>query len=445
MKKTLLLLVSVFCMGLCFSSCGDDDVEKAKPYQKPTTNTTPTEEKEPSKISQGLHVEGKYLKDENGNIVNLHGFCQTYAPHFNQGKWGWSRDFAACKNYNQGKVNTILSNGWCMDFVRLHMDPWWTVKNQPSGTSEADSHTYYNEDNFVEALNNLFIPMAKFFVSHGLVVVMRPPGVCPHEIALNDDYHKYLKAVWEIVANNSYLANNPMIQFELANEPVNFRASDGSVGASGGLIDKELSQFFQEIVDMMRDEGCDNVLWIPGTSWQQKYDAYASYPIQGDNIGYAVHCYPGWYGSDCYQETGEVTPDMWRGSKGGYEGFREGWSKAITKTVGNKAPVIITEMDWSDKKWDVAAPTATNPNNVNKRTWGSSITGEEGGKGFGANFKKIMDEDGNVSFVTFVWDHDLAAYDPSHPADGSDFLYDPESGVVPVYEWFQEYREKRGN
>ena len=30
-----------------------------------------------------LHVEGRYLKNEQGKIVNLHGFTQTYSPYFN--------------------------------------------------------------------------------------------------------------------------------------------------------------------------------------------------------------------------------------------------------------------------------------------------------------------------------------------------------------------------
>jgi hypothetical protein len=31
-----------------------------------------------------LHVEGRFLKDPHGNVVNLHGFAQTYSPYFNE-------------------------------------------------------------------------------------------------------------------------------------------------------------------------------------------------------------------------------------------------------------------------------------------------------------------------------------------------------------------------
>ena len=37
-----------------------------------------------SRIVGELHVDGRYLKDEQGNIVNLHGIAQTYSPWFNR-------------------------------------------------------------------------------------------------------------------------------------------------------------------------------------------------------------------------------------------------------------------------------------------------------------------------------------------------------------------------
>ncbi len=40
-----------------------------------------------------LHVEGRYLVDENGNKVTLHGFGQTYSPWFNEQGSKWN-------NYN---------------------------------------------------------------------------------------------------------------------------------------------------------------------------------------------------------------------------------------------------------------------------------------------------------------------------------------------------------
>ena len=51
------------------------------------------------------------------------------------------------------------------------------------------------------------------------------------------------------------------------------------------------------MVDVIRANGADNILWIPGLGWLSKYRGFAVNPIEGDNIGYAVHIYPGWIGS----------------------------------------------------------------------------------------------------------------------------------------------------
>ena len=61
-----------------FASCGDDD--------DVIDFTTNDEEKEnpvtihTGKIVGELHVDGRYLKDAEGNVVNLHGMAQTYSP-----------------------------------------------------------------------------------------------------------------------------------------------------------------------------------------------------------------------------------------------------------------------------------------------------------------------------------------------------------------------------
>ena len=50
-----------------------------------------------------LHVEGRYFKDEIGNVVVLHGFAQTYSPWFNERFTKWNNyDVKACLEYNQG-------------------------------------------------------------------------------------------------------------------------------------------------------------------------------------------------------------------------------------------------------------------------------------------------------------------------------------------------------
>lgn len=356
-----------------------------------------------------LHVEGRYFKDNNGNIVNLHGFAQTYSPWFNERGTQWNNyDVQGCLRYNKAKIDGIMSAGWKMSFVRIHMDPYWSNKPGISTTGENDISAF-DFDRFKKYLDQVFVPMAEYAVGKGLYVVMRPPGVCPEDIAVGDSYQSYLLKVWEYVSRHPKLRNHPNIMFELANEPVNIKTASGG---QGGF--KELSQFFQDIVDVMR-KNCSNILLIPGLGWQSNYAGFADYPIKGENIGYAVHCYPGWYNSGS-----ETTPDV------NYNDFKSGWEKQI-KPVSDFAPVIVTEMDWAPEKYDAS--------------WGKGVTGEEGGKGFGANFKRIADETGNVSYLIFTGCEYLSKFDAGNPASAGNttFLNDPEACPWPTYQWYQDY------
>ncbi len=359
-----------------------------------------------------LRVEGRYLVDTHGNKVNLHGYAQTFSPWFNEQGTQWNNyNVKACLDYNKQKIDQILNAGWDMNFVRMHMDPYWSNKPGVQTTGENDISAF-DFDRFKKYLDEVFIPMAEYAVSKGLYVVMRPPGVCPENIAVGDAYHKYLIKVWTYVARQKALKNHPNIMFELANEPINIKGTDGSLGNNGQPCFDALKDFFQQIVDAMRAEGCHNILWVPGLCWQMHYSGYANNPIEGENIGYAVHLYPGWFGSSS-----------------SFSEFQRGWN-ADVKPVADFAPIMVTEMDWADEKYNCS--------------WGKAHTGEpygEGNDNFGANFKLIMDESDNCSWLLFTGPEWLAKFkdEPGTPGNYT-FLNDPEACPWPIYHWYKEYR-----
>ncbi len=355
-----------------------------------------------------LQVEGRYLKDSHGHIVNLHGFAQTFSPWFNERGTKWNNyDVEGCLEYNQGIIDSLSAAGWKMNFVRQHMDPYWS--STPGCTGRYEGEECFNETRFRKYLDEVFVPMAEYAVSKGLYVVMRPPGVSPERIEIGGVYHEYLIKVWSIVAKHPALNSNPHIMFELANEPIHILGTDGTFGSGTQEHFDNLKTYFQEIVDTIRTSA-ENILWIPGLGYQSQYSGFAVNPIEGENIGYAVHVYPGWFNS---------------GS--GYEAFKRGWEQQV-QPVADFAPVMVTEMDWAPERHD--------------KSWGKGITGEAGGEGFGANFKKITDDCGNVSWLLFTELHLLAQYgNPDAPADVVDFLTDPEACPRPIYQWYQEYAE----
>lgn len=354
-----------------------------------------------------LHVEGPFLVDENGKRHNLHGFAQTFSPWFNEQGSKWNNyNVAECLRYNKGILDGIMNAGWKMTFVRQHMDPYWsnTPGVQVKGENDISAFSFTR---FTKYLDEVFVPMAEYAIGKGLYVVMRPPGVCPETITIGDAYQQYLIKVWEHVAQHPKLKNNGCIMFELANEPVHIKNADGTQAG-----DKEMTAYFQKIVDVMRKH-CNNILLIPGLGWQSNYAGFANYPIQGENIGYAVHCYPGWYNGG--HGDGDVVVN--------YREFKRGWDAQILP-VAVTNPVVVTEMDWAPSKYN--------------SSWGKSNTGEEGKTGFGANFMKIADETRNVSWLTFTGGELLARYKDDAP-DGQTFLTDPEACPRPCYRRFQYY------
>lgn len=85
-------------------------------------------------------------------------------------------------------------------------------------------------------------------------------------------------------------------------------------------------------------------------------------------------------------------------------------------------------MDWAPARYDAS--------------WGKAITGTLGGPGFGANFKYIVDNAGNVSWLLFTSPHLLADFKDVPGTPGAyTFLDDPQACPWPIYHWYQDYRK----
>lgn len=158
-----------------------------------------------------LHVDGKYLKDPHGNVVNLHGVMDTPNPYFNNYRWGNTCDnttITKCKTYFTKLFTAITdksSGAWCNIF-RLHLDPCWT--NDPNKPQTGDETgeaniSRYSSVRLRNYLKLLFVPIARSAVGKGLYVVMRPPGVCPKTIQVGGEYQQYLLDVWDNVSKNA--------------------------------------------------------------------------------------------------------------------------------------------------------------------------------------------------------------------------------------------------
>ena len=342
-----------------------------------------------------LHTEGRWLVDKHGNQVVLHGVMDTPSNYFNGGRWEGSKALGWWDHYNDtGAANCLayfeklfkgMQKAKC-DVFRLHMDPAWT--NDPS-----DSYVYpgsngqasdasgeanikkFNPERYKKFLPQVYLKLAEMAMDYGMYVVVRPPGVCPGSLKVGDYYQAYLTEVWDIFSKQQFVKDHAgQISIELANEPVSLKNAQNQDDS------KALHDYFQPIVDKIRENGFTGIIWAPGTTWQQNYRSYAEHPIEGDNIGYAVHDYCGWYG--CSNDTPDPDNKI--------NQFHQ------SVPVIDFAPVIITEVDWSPENPNAAghyneSGTWVKPN---YGTWATGSTSK-----WGKAYKAMLDYFGNISMT----------------------------------------------
>ena len=386
-----------------------------------------------------LHVEGRYLVDTNGNRVVLHGVMDTPNAWFNGGRWGWSYDeegLRRCLAYFE-KLYTGLEIAHCNIF-RLHLDPVWLNDKeftypgsvgQSEGTRGEADISHFNPDRLRHYLSTLYIPLLQKALAHGMYVVIRPPGVCPFNLHVGDYYQKYLMEVWDIVSRNDTVQKYfGQVAFELANEPVNLRNSQNEDDA------KAMHDYFQPIVDTIRSNGFKGIIWVPGTGFQSNYIGYKQYPIEGQNIGYAVHVYPGWYG--CDDRKVDLDGDI---EKSKHEFIRQ-FGRQVP--VVENSPIFVSEVDWSPIK----EPRVFDKVNEwgdsiykNLGTWATASTSK-----WGQCYKAMIDHYGNIS-MTLTHPHDYLdldslVKDPWHPVPAFDG--NPEACSGACWQWYTDASTK---
>lgn len=332
-----------------------------------------------------LHVEGKNLVDSEGKTVVLHGVMDTPNRYFNGNRWGTGgysvSDVKPCLDYFEKMFTAITDKekgAYCTVF-RLHMDPCWTNNNAPAGTGE-NNIQYFSETRYKTFLSRLYVKLVEKALAHGLYVIVRPPGVCPKNIKVGDEYQAYLKKVWKLFASNATIQKNAgQVSIELANEPINVLLANGSKS------DMALHDFFQPVVDEIRATGFKGIIWVPGSGYQSNYVGYSKYPITDteNNFSYAVHVYSGWYGNmtdaNCDHNT-----------------FIRNFQKQVPMVTSK--PIMVTEIDWSPNDPDRANEGHYNEWNQwvapNFGTWATGSTSK-----WGMAWKAVHDHFGNIGMT----------------------------------------------
>ena len=332
-----------------------------------------------------LHVEGKNLVDSEGKTVVLHGVMDTPNRYFNGNRWGTGgysvSDVTRCLDYFEKMFTAITdkSQGAYCTVFRLHMDPCWTNNNAPAGTQE-NNIQYFSERRYETFLSRLYVKLVQKALAHGLYVIVRPPGVCPQNIKVGDEYQAYLKKVWKLFASNATIQKNAgQVSIELANEPINVLLANGSKS------DMALHDFFQPVVDEIRATGFKGIIWVPGSGYQSNYVGYSKYPITDteNNFSYAVHVYSGWYGNMTDKNCDHNT-------------FIKNFQAQVPMVTSK--PIMVTEIDWSPEDPDKASEGHDNEwgqwTQPNLGSWATASTSK-----WGLAWKAVHDHFGNIGMT----------------------------------------------
>ncbi len=357
-----------------------------------------------------LHVEGRYLKNPDGENVTLRGgWMQPTETWFNGGgKWyrnpkDWTdpNDVAGMLNFLNNTADLMSDpsprygkdHGWYASFSRVNTDAigGWTQENG-----------LVDRTQFNAWIQNFVVPYANHLKSRGLYLILSATGPVntPNNGSRNAGRTEQarLRTFWSTVANAPGVKNADNIMFELMNEPVDIESSPGN-GDWGKGEAKYFSAFrdwIQPVINDIRDTGANNVIWVSTLEWQGSPQQHAQFPFTCTNCGVAAHYYPAYGG--CYDNV---------------DCHNRLWNRNY-KPATDKWPMIITENFWFPED--------------NGLSSGSTA-------GYGNTLKANMEKEGNVSYmIGFIGDL-LDNINNSRPQDAN---LSSKQGSQAAFEWWYQ-------
>jgi endoglucanase len=275
-----LIMLSSMCFVVLLSvSCRQDLPEEAS-SNTVTTTSIPTSTNEPTKtptvtpsptqmpIPQPplLQVEGNRFVDEKGDTVQLRGVAITEplmlasGDHTHLGEW-------------EEELFEVLYE-WGAEVIRIPINP-------PNFSNYGATRSLKVLDQAIEWAGKYGMYIIIDF--HGL-------GFPP------DGYNKYDWAAtsesgminfWKTISRR-YAGNNTVAFYEIYNEPG--RERDGPARLDDWLTWKELSE---RVIAAIRENDNETIVIVGGMSYGNDLSFVLQAPIEGANIAYATHPYPG--------------------------------------------------------------------------------------------------------------------------------------------------------
>jgi len=273
-------------------------------------------------VMSPLHVDGKYIKDSDGDIIYLRGVGKIHWDDDPTG-WWWPEGGAWSQNYLTWDENAVRYHlrqmkSFGMNVVRFHTIAEWWIQDTVTVGSYTGSYRNNLKRTFqIAQEERMYVIMDLFAVKSGTWMYANgygPPSIpfppylnYPEETAIFSNKQSFVD-YWANVA--SELKSYDNVIFELYNEPNSF-------DLNGQTMEVARADWFdgmQKAIDAIRAVGAQNliiVMWelgvIPALPYTyMDWIAQASLNDTTGNLAYSGHLYrtyynPSWY--DAYNYT----------------------------------------------------------------------------------------------------------------------------------------------
>ena len=155
-----------------------------------------------------LHVDGRYLKNPNGDIVTLHGWIGPGNIYWDQTA---HEDYESIVKASKLTVDSILAVGYKMDCVRVHF-----------GYGAYGTVDPLDFDASVRCFEEYLLPMIDYLNEKDIYVLLMcdcdVDDALRTERKVGESWQQRLLKYWDYASSHPRIKNNPGVMFELSNE-----------------------------------------------------------------------------------------------------------------------------------------------------------------------------------------------------------------------------------
>jgi len=216
--------------------------------------------------TRAFTVKGNQIYDANGNVFIVRGVDRCSF------EWNVAGQYISLADF------TLMKTLWNANTVRLSLNQCFWL----SGLAGYSSAYVGNIEQAVTWITGL-----------GMAVILDlhwsnqgNAGTTCAQQAMADSYSL---TFWTSVAGNANFKNNPLVFFEMYNEPY---VTDWGVWLNGGASGSGFNSVgMQQIYNTIRATGANNVVIAGGVGYAFDLSGVATHAISGTNIAYSTHPY----------------------------------------------------------------------------------------------------------------------------------------------------------